>query len=173
MRIIKAVILLGVVIAIAVGGGCISAPTTPASERAGVRKSVREGSISREQIRSGTRDAPVGSGAPGRRVPRSILPCGTAQQGCRRRAGLPARCGSSLQRNDAGVEPAILSDAISSFYPTSADGLQPGITATHRAAVGPRDREIASSACASEDQRARRPTGGLILTREPDRLLAF
>src|SRR6266480_3639912 len=28
---------------------------------------------------------------------------GTAQQCCPRRAGLPARCGSSLQRNDAGV----------------------------------------------------------------------
>src|SRR5262249_59689425 len=27
----------------------------------------------------------------------------TAQQCCPRRAGLPARCGSSLQRNDAGV----------------------------------------------------------------------
>src|SRR5262245_19593021 len=105
------------------------------------------------------------------------LPCGTAQQCCPRRAGLPARCGSSLQRNDAGVwlceypglsfqrspvcacslvsslllsgptlsqqsaltpsahsvrqvltaysydEPAILSYAISSFCPTSADGL--------------------------------------------------
>src|SRR6516162_8920823 len=31
------------------------------------------------------------------------LPCGTAQQCCPRHAGLPARCGSSLQRNDAGV----------------------------------------------------------------------
>src|SRR4029450_935725 len=31
------------------------------------------------------------------------LPCGTAQQCCPRRAGLPAQCGSSLQRNDAGV----------------------------------------------------------------------
>src|SRR6516162_529410 len=31
------------------------------------------------------------------------LPCGTAQQCSPRRAGLPARCGSSLQRNDAGV----------------------------------------------------------------------
>src|SRR5262249_2158691 len=29
--------------------------------------------------------------------------CGTAQQCCPRRAGLPAQCGSSLQRNDAGV----------------------------------------------------------------------
>src|SRR5262249_33650296 len=86
---------------------------------------------------------------------RRSLPCGTAQQCCPRRAGLPARCGSSLQRNDAGVwlceypglsfqrspvcacslvssfapqrgydEPAILSYAISSFCPTSADGLQ-------------------------------------------------
>jgi hypothetical protein len=50
---------------------------------------MREGSISRQQIRSGTRDAPVGSGAPGRRAPRWILPCGTAQQCCPRRAGLP------------------------------------------------------------------------------------
>src|SRR5262249_30705470 len=79
----------------------------------------------------------------------------TAQQCCPRRAGLPARSGSSLQRNDAGVwlceypgrlfsalryalvrfshrcssagydEPAILSYAITSFCPTSADGLQP------------------------------------------------
>src|SRR5262249_58603422 len=31
------------------------------------------------------------------------LPCGTAQQCCPRHAGLPARCGFSLQRNDAGV----------------------------------------------------------------------
>src|SRR5437660_1273260 len=31
------------------------------------------------------------------------LPCGTAQQCCPRHAGLPARCGSSLQRNDADV----------------------------------------------------------------------
>src|SRR6516162_9428202 len=31
------------------------------------------------------------------------LPCGTAQQCCPRHAGLPAQCGSSLQRNDAGV----------------------------------------------------------------------
>src|SRR5258708_11206651 len=31
------------------------------------------------------------------------LPCGTAQQCCPRRAGLPAQCGSSLQRTDAGV----------------------------------------------------------------------
>src|SRR5262249_18415140 len=69
------------------------------------------------------------------------------KQCCSRHAGLPARCGSSLQRNDAGVwlceypglsfqrspvcapqrgydEPAILSYAISSFCPTSADGLQ-------------------------------------------------
>src|SRR5262245_35054268 len=82
------------------------------------------------------------------------MTCGTAQRCCPRHAGLPARCGSSLQRNDAGVwlceypglsfqrspvcacslvsslllsrgydEPAILSYAISSFCPTSADGL--------------------------------------------------
>src|SRR5262249_50677397 len=30
-------------------------------------------------------------------------PCGRAQQCCPRHAGLPARYGSSLQRNDAGV----------------------------------------------------------------------
>src|SRR5215831_14977955 len=95
----------------------------------------------------------------------------TSQQCCSRHAGLPARCGSSLQRNDAGVwlceypglsfqrspvcacslvSSLLLSGAtmsqqsssyaISSFCPTSADGLHGRATTPSEGAVLSSDR---------------------------------